>query len=168
MGKHKWIDDHFRKQLKDERERREWKQADLAKMLSDKGIPMDWTTVAKIEKGVRSVRIDEAAAIADCFGISVDTLLGRRARLRSDRVYTLTAVVDTAYRASGQLIEVISALRDKIADLSAFDDIPSRDALIAGCERTCDLLIAANDALVTDVAQVASAGMVAGKRKVTR
>jgi hypothetical protein len=37
----------------------------MATMLSDKGIPMHWTTIAKIEKNDRSVRIDEAAGIAD-------------------------------------------------------------------------------------------------------
>jgi hypothetical protein len=36
----------------------------MATMLSDKGIPMHWTTIAKIEKNDRSVRIDEAAGIA--------------------------------------------------------------------------------------------------------
>ena len=56
-------------------------QRELADKLADKGINMHWTTIAKIEKGgERSVRIDEAAAFADVFGVSVDHLLGRRAR----------------------------------------------------------------------------------------
>ena len=38
-------------------------------MFSDRGIPMDWTTIAKVEKNDRSVRIDEAAGISDLFGI---------------------------------------------------------------------------------------------------
>ena len=77
MGRKKWTEDYFSKRIRTERERREWSQADMAKMLSDKGIPMHWTTVAKIEKGDRSVRIDEAAGIADLFEVSLDVLLDR-------------------------------------------------------------------------------------------
>jgi transcriptional regulator with XRE-family HTH domain len=154
MSKSKWIDDHFRKRLKDERDRNEWKQEDLAKMLSDMGVPMHWTTIAKIEKGTRSVRIDEAAAFADCFGISVDTLLGRRARPKSDQVHVLTTVADTAIRSASPIIDTAMAVRDRIADLSAFDDLPGRDTLIAGCEQAYDHLVAANDAL-TETARVA-------------
>jgi hypothetical protein len=36
------------------------------------------TTVAKIEAGDRSVRINEAVGIADLFEVSLDSLLGRK------------------------------------------------------------------------------------------
>jgi transcriptional regulator with XRE-family HTH domain len=65
MGKRKWTEDYFSKRLRAERERRKWTQTELADQLDAKGIPMHWTTIAKIEKGDRSVRIDEAAGIAD-------------------------------------------------------------------------------------------------------
>jgi transcriptional regulator with XRE-family HTH domain len=123
-------------------------------MLKDKDIHMHWTTIAKIEKGARSVRIDEAAAIADCFGISVDTLLGHRARLKSDQVHLLISVADTAIRSAGQIEDVAVAVRDRIDDLSALDDLPARDTLITGCEQAYDLLVAANNAL-TDTGRVA-------------
>jgi transcriptional regulator with XRE-family HTH domain len=154
MSKSKWIEDHFRKRLKDERERQRLKQDDLAKMLKPKGIDMHWTTIAKIEKGTRSVRIDEAAAFADCFGISVDTLLGRKARPKSDQVHVLISVADTAIRSAGQIVDVAVAVRDRIDDLSAFDDLPARDSLIAGCEQAYEALVAANDSL-TDTARIA-------------
>jgi hypothetical protein len=51
---------------------------------SGPGRTMHWTTIAKIEKGERLVRIDEAAAIADLFETSVDVLLGRSATEGSD------------------------------------------------------------------------------------
>lgn len=123
-------------------------------MLSDKGIPMHWTTVAKIEKGTRSVRIDEAAAIADLFGISVDTLLGRRARPKSDQVHVLTAVADTAIRSAGQIVDIALAIRDRISDLSGLDELPGRNTLTASCERAYDSLVAANDSL-TNTARTA-------------
>jgi transcriptional regulator with XRE-family HTH domain len=154
MSKSKWIEDHFRKRLEDERNRQGLTQTDLANMLKPKGIHMHWTTIAKIEKGTRSVRIDEAAAFADCFGISVDTLLGRRARPKSDQVHVLTAVADTAIRSAGPIIDIAMAVRDRINDLSAFDDLPGRDTLIAGCEQAYEALVAANDSL-SDTARVA-------------
>ena len=147
MGKRKWAEDYFSKRVKTERERRDWSQAEMAKMLRDQGIqPMHWTTIAKIEKGERSVRIDEAAGIADLFGISVDTLLGRRAKPKSDLVHTLTNVVDTGYRASMQIHEMRSAIADRVTDLSVFDGCGD---LVAGCERARALLMSADDALTT-------------------
>src|SRR5215207_6440360 len=50
----------------------------MAKMLVEQGVePMHDTTIAKIEAGTRSVRINEAAGIADVLGIPLDALLGR-------------------------------------------------------------------------------------------
>jgi transcriptional regulator with XRE-family HTH domain len=51
----------------------------MADMLSNKRIaPMHATTIAKIEAGSRSVRINEAVGIADLFEVSIDSLLGRK------------------------------------------------------------------------------------------
>ena len=78
MSMQKWADDRFGKRVKAERERRGWSQAEMAKILSDKGLrPMHPTTVAKIEAGDRSVRINEAVGMADLFEVSMDSLLGR-------------------------------------------------------------------------------------------
>ena len=60
-----------------ERERRGWSQADMSKLLAEKKIGISTTAVAKLEAGTREVKIDEAAAIADTFGVSLDNLLGR-------------------------------------------------------------------------------------------
>ena len=128
MASRKWTEDYFRKQLKVERERRDWKQADLAKMLSDKGIPMHWTTVAKIEKGDRSVRIDEATAIADLFEVSVDVLLGRNVERESDLFYTLRAVQYTARQSAQQTAAIAAALADSLTDLDALE-FNGREAL---------------------------------------
>lgn len=158
MSKSKWTEDHFRKRLKDERERREWTQEALANMLSAKGIPMHWTTVAKIEKGDRSVRIDEAAGIADLFGISVDTMLGRWAQPDNDRFHVLTAVGDTYLQSMNQVEETLQAIHDRITDLSALDDFPGRDALGADCVRSQDLLLAAH-VVLSKVNRLALAAM---------
>ncbi|OBI42992.1 helix-turn-helix transcriptional regulator [Mycobacterium colombiense] len=155
MARSKWTEDYFRKRIKLERERRRMTQQDLVKALKTKGIELHETTIAKIERGDRSVRIDEASAVADVFGISLDALLGRRARPKSDRVHVLTAVADTAIRSTGQILDIADAVRDRIADLSPpDDDLAAREDLIAGCERAYELLVAANDALA-DTGQAA-------------
>jgi transcriptional regulator with XRE-family HTH domain len=128
MGKQKWTDDHFSKQLKAERERRGWTQAEVAKMLSDKDISMHWTTIAKIEKGDRSVRIDEAAGIADLFEVSVDSLLGRRVRQESDLAYTLRGLSDMARQSSQQIAGIANTLSERLVDLSLFE-FEGREAL---------------------------------------
>ena len=66
--------------MRAERERRGWSQEELAKRLTDKGVDTYASTVAKIEseKKPRAVRLAEAAAIADLFDVSLDTLLGRQ------------------------------------------------------------------------------------------
>jgi transcriptional regulator with XRE-family HTH domain len=147
MGKQGRIGDQFRKRLKDERDRREWSQGDVATKLSDKGIRVYATTIAKLEAGDRAVRIDELVAISDLFGVSVDTLLGRRGKPKSDLIHALTAVVDTGYRSSMQIHEMTTAIEDRITDLSAFDELPGRDELVAGCDRARALLMSADDAL---------------------
>jgi transcriptional regulator with XRE-family HTH domain len=79
MEKHPSEMDRFRERMSYERKQRGWSQADLAEMLTSNGIDkMYHTTVAKIEGGDREVKLDEAAAIADLYGLSLDAMLGRK------------------------------------------------------------------------------------------
>jgi transcriptional regulator with XRE-family HTH domain len=121
MGKRKWIEDHFSKHLRTERDSRGWSQTEMAEMLSDKGIPMHWTTIAKIEKNDRSVRIDEAAGIADLFDTSVDALLGRKVRPGNDLAYILRAVLNTARQSAEQTAAIADALGVGLVDLDALE-----------------------------------------------
>jgi transcriptional regulator with XRE-family HTH domain len=104
MGRRKWIEDSFREHLKTERESRGWSQTELAKMLSDSlRNPVHWTTIAKIEKGDRSVRIDEAAAVADLFDMSVDALLGRQGP--DDTTFALVTLSGYIRDAEGKILQ---------------------------------------------------------------
>ena len=91
----------FSKRLRAEREQRGWSQADMAERLSDKDIPMHWTTIAKIEAGDRSVRIAEAVGIADLFEVSLDALLGRSVEPKNDERYAARALHDAVVQAPG-------------------------------------------------------------------
>jgi transcriptional regulator with XRE-family HTH domain len=106
------VDVYFRKQLRQERVRRGWSQADVAKKLSRNGIPMYATTVAKIEAGERAVRVDEAAAIADLLELPLDWLLGRQAAGPESKLrYALHAVQEGAHRTMADLASMLEALR---------------------------------------------------------
>jgi transcriptional regulator with XRE-family HTH domain len=91
----------------------------MAKLLSDNGIPMMHpTTIAKIEAGDRAVRIDEAAGIADLFGVSLDSLLDRRAGLEEDEfTYRLRALRDTAAKHLLEVGVIANAVSERLTDV---------------------------------------------------
>ncbi|WP_024801179.1 helix-turn-helix domain-containing protein [Nocardia sp. BMG51109] len=56
-------------QVRGWRRARGWSQDDLADKLNDLGFEMHQTTVAKIERGIRPLRVAEAVALAQIFGV---------------------------------------------------------------------------------------------------
>jgi transcriptional regulator with XRE-family HTH domain len=152
MGISEPVAAYFRNRLKNERNTRNWSQAKMADLLSDKGLEGVYaTTIAKIEAGDRAARIDEIAAVADVFEVSVDTLLGRSVNPKHDLMFALRALADAANQASWQVESIETTLRDRIVELAAFNSEAEPDALAksfqSGCERACDALAEANDAL---------------------
>ncbi len=108
-------------------------------MLADRGVSTYATTVAKIEGGDRAVRIDEAVAIADVFGMSLDAFLGRGQSSEAQLVDVLRTLQSTARQATEFATASAAALRDRSAELAAFQ-FEGRDDLIADTEATCDAL----------------------------
>jgi transcriptional regulator with XRE-family HTH domain len=125
----KWADDRFGKRVKAERETRGWSQAEMAKILSDRGLrPMHPTTVAKIEAGDRSVRINEAVGMADLFEVSMDDLLGRKQGTeRNELTYPLRVLRDTARRSSEHVGAMAESIREQLAELP--DEFDGADVL---------------------------------------
>jgi len=113
------VEARFRKRVKKQRDRRGWSQADVAKMLGDKGIKGIYpTTVAKIESGERAVRIDEATALADLFEVSLDALVGRKQNSQEDELaYLLRLLRDTARDSSEQVGATMETIRDQLEEL---------------------------------------------------
>lgn len=148
MGNKKWTEVYFSKRLKHERERREWTQAEMAKLLSDKlNASIHWTTIAKIEKGERSVRIDEAAGIADLFGTSVDALLGRKSPgLDSDLAHTVRVLQETAQKSMLDVGAMLVAVRDRFQDLFELE-FDGRERLESEGKRAVESLTEAQEAL---------------------
>jgi transcriptional regulator with XRE-family HTH domain len=59
----------FGEKVRQWRRARNWSQEDLAERLRQQGFEMHQTTVAKIERGTRPLRVAEAAAIATIFRV---------------------------------------------------------------------------------------------------
>jgi transcriptional regulator with XRE-family HTH domain len=121
----------------------------MAKILSDSGInPMHPTTIAKIEAGDRSVRINEAVGIATVFRVSLDRLLSRRASgaQLNDVAYTLRVLRGTARQSTQQVWATAESLREQLEDMPR--GFEGRDALLEHADETWNRLISAFEALV--------------------
>lgn len=126
MGRESLSQIHFRKKTRHEREQRGWSQAELAKMLTAKGIDnMYPTTVAKIESGDREVKLDEATAIADLLEMSLDALVARHSRKRQEdeTTYYLRELRDNARRYSGQVSQLSCSVDGDVSNVS-IDGVP--------------------------------------------
>lgn len=122
MAKGKWNADYFARRIRTERLQRKWTHKQLAEFMSNKsGPPIDVTTVSKIERGERAVRISEAVVLADLFDTSVDSLLGRKAQPGDDADYALTAALDIARRSSMELTGMQNAIIERFRELEGLD-----------------------------------------------
>jgi len=131
-------EDRFSRRVKFERESRGLSQTELAKLLSEKGLRAHPITIAKIESRdtdrPRSIRLDEAAALAEVFGTSVDELLGQvRTFDRRAAVDRVAKVAANAMRgiahALDPLEQAIEALKINPTDLRRHADLLEQDML---------------------------------------
>lgn len=79
------IGDSFAERLREVRERKRWRQEDLAHRLNELGYALDRVAISKIESKQRSVKIDELMAIAFALDVSPNHLLtsyDQEARIR--------------------------------------------------------------------------------------
>jgi transcriptional regulator with XRE-family HTH domain len=67
---YEWWEKSFGEKVRQWRRERNWSQEDVADKLRMQGFDMHQTTVAKIERGTRPLRVAEAAAIATLFRVS--------------------------------------------------------------------------------------------------
>lgn len=117
----------FRKKARYEREQRGWSQADVAKMLTAKGIDGIYhSTVAKIESGERAVRLDEAAAMADLFAMSLDILVARHSneRREDELAYYLRQLRDNSRQRAGQMADLAQTISGDVSNVS-LDGVPA-------------------------------------------
>jgi transcriptional regulator with XRE-family HTH domain len=143
MGTKKWTEARFAELVKEQRDKvHGWTQRELADKLN-KTTPMHWTTIAKIEHGERSVRIDEAAAFADVFGVSVDYLLGRRARPKSDLMFALRRAAEAVSNTRSMASSMMTTLIERADELDGVNDDGHHHAYSAHCRKVADKLAVA-------------------------
>ncbi len=97
------------------------------------------------------MRIDEAAAIADLFGIPLDALLGRHIERDTALDYVLRSVKHAARRSARQIAGTLAELDDSLADVDTMD-FDGRNGLEADLHRAETALRKAEAAL-EDAAQ---------------
>jgi transcriptional regulator with XRE-family HTH domain len=123
MSSSKWVDKRFGQHLKRGRVERDLTQPQMAEMLTAKGIaPMGATTIAKIEAGTRSVRINEAVAIAELFEMSIDALLGRQLPDDTTLTFALTTLTGYASDCQRQIREAQSTATDIAEQVDALPE----------------------------------------------
>lgn len=65
----------FGEKIRELRLSRRWSQEDLAEAMTTTGTRLHQTQIGRIEIGARPVRLNEAGAFADLFGVSLAALL---------------------------------------------------------------------------------------------
>jgi hypothetical protein len=108
---------------------------------------MHATTIAKIEAASRSVRINEAVALADLFGVSLDWLLGREP---DDTTLTFAMVnvssyAGTAGRQTLAAIRTAADLEDILEDAEQRFDSPHISELVRLAQEAAQHLGAAHE-----------------------
>jgi transcriptional regulator with XRE-family HTH domain len=170
MGRQSTVETRFRERVRQERERREWSQADLSKRLQAKGLEhIIPSTVAKIESGDRAVRIDEANALADVFAISIDELSGR-SPAGSDLVWVASRLAALARKSVNDVTNLSELIADELRDLRYYAEFdPPADSVDELCQATETVLSALGEVRreLTALADVPIPGVtiVTGKAK---
>jgi transcriptional regulator with XRE-family HTH domain len=167
MAISKWVDKRFGQELQRVRAERGWTQPQMAEMLSAKGIaPMHPTTLAKIEAGTRSVRINEAVAIADLFDVSLDVLLGRQQPDDTTLTFAMTTLLDYVRDADNKIVQAqgtATDIEEQVEDAADRFDSPHIKALQRTARDMAGHLDKAHG-LATKLVQTASQAIVdAGK-----
>lgn len=135
MAKANRWDDYFSKRLKREREARGLSQGELVKLLEEHGVHIHPSAIAKIEASTRSVKLDEAAAVAEVLGLSLDALLGR-GDVHDERSHALTTLARDARAALDLTYDLSDRLRASYAEVSAAFDQDEAETRIAGGQFT--------------------------------
>lgn len=87
--RHESWEKRFGDTVRNWRNERGWPQEEVARRLAGQGFDLHQTTIAKIERGARPLRIAEAAALAEVFEMPITAIFGLA--LPEDRTANLDA-----------------------------------------------------------------------------
>ena len=128
------MDFYFGERVRQGRERLGWSQEELAKRMTDKGIPVYASTIAKIEseRKPRPARLGEAIVIADLFEVPLDVLIGRHVPDDTTLTFAMTTLlgyVRDAESQIGQARYTATDIEDQLDDAADRFDSPQIKAL---------------------------------------
>jgi transcriptional regulator with XRE-family HTH domain len=123
MGVRERAETQFGRRMREERKRLRWSQEDLAERMTAKGVHTYASTIAKIEseRQPRAPRLAEIVVIADLFGVSIDSLLGRQPGIENDLSFTLWTLLDSVRKALQQISTTAGTLHSRAAELNRFE-----------------------------------------------
>jgi transcriptional regulator with XRE-family HTH domain len=101
--------------FREERERRGWTRQNIVNAFERRGLYVHITTITKIEAGNRAITIEELAAYADIYGVSMDALAGRATR--SDFAWTISKLSSNAQRAARDVAAIADRVNGDLGDL---------------------------------------------------
>jgi transcriptional regulator with XRE-family HTH domain len=113
MGFREQVDSYFGERVRKERDRLGWSQEELARRMTDRGIPAYASTIAKIESGrkPRPARLGEAIVIADLFEAPVSALLGRPPD-ETTLTFAMVTLMGYMQEAEQRILEAKQAMAD--------------------------------------------------------
>lgn len=108
-------EEHFARRIRAERQARGWTQAELAERLKEHGVDLHFTAIAKIEQPdparQRAIRLNEAAALAQTFGVPLQHLLYSADGLVEAAQHHARATANMMLTDTDHLIDSLDALR---------------------------------------------------------
>lgn len=114
----------FARRTRELRDRLGISQVQLATTLAARGVRIDPTSITRLERGTRGIRLNEAVAIARAFGQTVDEML-RPALPPAEQLSEAERQADLARWRAAQAVAEMEAARDRVDRLRAALDAPN-------------------------------------------
>lgn len=114
------VEQMFAKRVREEREKKGWSQAEMASLLKVGAIPMDVhpSGLARLERGERVIRLREAQAIAELFGLALTGMLATADESYDARLARLVAQIEESDRAAAEAKVQREAAERELLDLA--------------------------------------------------
>lgn len=130
--------------IKAAREARGWSQRELMRRLQELGVDQNQSGMSRLEKGQREPGFAELKALADIFGVSLDTLTGRTDAFDSELEWTTKrgAYLDATQALRRAATEYEKAAEDLAWYLVSGDHTPTIETggLMHSVRRSCALI----------------------------
>lgn len=109
----------FRQRLREERERAGFSQMELARLMTERlSARIDSTTVTRMERGERTVRLDEAVVAAEVLGVPLPNMLNAAGTGLLAKIDDVRFRLDGAQRELETAVAEVERWRNRVDELS--------------------------------------------------